>query len=378
MECKFNKECGGCQYLEKTYQEELDLKQKYVSNLFKKIKYTDKIEIIGADDPYYYRNKVQMAFRLSKTKRMISGIYQEHSHNIVAVSDCLIQSKKINEVLKKINEVLTKNKIQPYSQGKGLVKHVLVRYGYSSKQLMVVIVTNSEMFPGRSNVVKDLLKAQPDITTIIQNINSRDTTIVLGNKERVLYGKGFISDKLSGLTFKISSKSFFQINPPQTEKLYNLALDLADIRPNQYVVDAYSGIGTIGLCASKQAKHVVCVENNPDAVTDAKNNAKNNNITNINFICEDSTNFLMNLADTKNRVDLLFMDPPRSGSTYKFIKSISNLKIPRVVYISCDPETLVRDLEIFTSLNYVVKKVKLVDMFPRTKHIETVCLCIKR
>ncbi len=374
MECKFNKECGGCQHLEMTYQEELDLKQKYVSNLFKKIKYTDKIEIVGADDPYYYRNKVQMAFRLSKTKRMISGIYQENSHNIVAVNDCMIQSKKINEVLKKINEVLTKNKIQPYSQGKGLVKHVLVRYGYSSKQLMVVIVTNSEMFPGRSNVVKDLLKAQPDITTIIQNINPRDTTIVLGNKERVLYGKGFISDKLSGLTFKISSKSFFQINPPQTEKLYSLALEFADIRPNQYVVDAYSGIGTIGLCASKQAKRVVCVENNPDAVMDAKNNAKNNNVANIDFICEDSTNFLVNLAEKKNKVDLLFMDPPRSGSTYKFIKSISNLKIPRVVYISCDPETLVRDLEIFTSLNYVIKKIKLVDMFPRTKHIEVITL----
>ncbi|MFI3329004.1 MAG: 23S rRNA (uracil(1939)-C(5))-methyltransferase RlmD [bacterium] len=375
MNCKFNKECGGCNYLELPYKEELKLKKDYVVKLLKKINYTKDIEIIGNDNEYNYRNKAQMAFKLSQTRNLVSGIYQEKTKSIITVEDCAIHADAINIVLKNVNQALNKCKIEPVGKSKkGLVKFVLVRYGFTSKQVMVVLVTNSDMFPGRSNFVKELLKLSPNITTIVQNVNPRDTTIVLGDKERVLYGSGYIVDKLCGLTFKISPKSFYQINPPQTEKLYNTAISMANIKPTQYVVDAYSGIGTIGLTASKFAKRVLCVENNRDAVADAKVNAKMNKITNVDFVAEDSTKFINKLAETKNKVDVLFMDPPRSGSTYHFIKAVAELKIPNVVYVSCDAETLVRDLEHFIKFNYEIKEIKLVDMFSKTKHIEC---CVK-
>lgn len=375
MKCKFNKECGGCNYLEISYQEELKLKKDNVVRLLKKINYTKDIEIIANDNEYGYRNKAQMAFKLSQTRNIVSGIYQEKTKSIITVDDCAIHADAINVVLKNVNAALNKCKIEPVGKSKkGLVKFVLVRYGFTSKQIMVVLVTNSDMFPGRSNFVKELMKLSPNITTIVQNVNPRDTTIVLGDKERVLYGSGYIVDKLCDLTFKISPKSFYQINPPQTEKLYNTAISLANIKPNQYVVDAYSGIGTIGLTASKFAKRVLCVENNRDAVADAKANAKMNKITNVDFVAEDSTRFLNKLVETKNKVDVLFMDPPRSGSTYHFIKAISDLKIQTVVYVSCDPETLVRDLEHFIKFNYEIKEIKLVDMFSKTRHVESVCL----
>ncbi len=373
MKCKFNKECGGCNHLDISYKEELKIKKDYVTRLFKKVNYTKDFEIIGNDYEYNYRNKAQMAFKLSQTRNVVSGIFQEKTKSIITVEDCPIHAVAINEVLRSVNTALTKCKIEPVGKSKkGLVKFVLVRYGFTSNQIMVVLVTNSDIFPGRSNFVKELLKLSPNITTIVQNVNQRDTTIVLGDKERVLYGSGYIVDKLCGLTFKISPKSFYQINPMQTEKLYNEAISMANIKPNQYVVDAYSGIGTIGLTASKFAKRVLCVENNKDAVNDAKVNAKMNKITNVDFVAEDSTRFLNKLAETKNKVDVLFMDPPRSGSTYHFIKAIHELKVPNVVYVSCDPETLVRDLEHFIKFNYEIKEVKLVDMFSKTKHIESV------
>ncbi len=373
MNCKFSKECGGCNYLNISYKEELKLKKDNVIKLLKKINYNKDIEIIGNDYEYNYRNKAQMAFKLSKTRNVVSGIFQEKSKDIITVEDCGIHADEINKVLRSVNTALTKCKIEPVGTSKkGLVKFVLVRYGFTSKQVMVVLVTNSDIFPGRSNFVKELMKLSPNITTIIQNVNPRDTTIVLGEKERVLYGPGSIIDKLCGLTFKISPKSFYQINPMQTEKLYNTAISLANIKPNQYVVDAYSGIGTIGLVASKYAKQVLCVENNRDAVADARVNARMNKITNVNFVNEDSTKFLQTLAQNNNKVDVLFMDPPRSGSTYHFIKAVADLKINNVIYVSCDPETLVRDLEMFVKFNYEIKEIKLVDLFSKTKHIESV------
>ncbi|MFI3252708.1 MAG: 23S rRNA (uracil(1939)-C(5))-methyltransferase RlmD [bacterium] len=379
MNCKFMKECGGCNHLGITYKEELKLKKDNVLKLLKKINYTKDIEIIGNNHEYHYRNKAQMAFKLSQTRNVVSGIFQEKSKDIITVEDCHIHAEEINKVLRNVNTALTKCKIEPVGKSKrGLVKFVLVRYGFTSKQIMVVLVTNSDIFPGRSNFTKELMKLSPNITTIVQNVNPRDTTIVLGEKERVLYGSGYIVDKLCGLTFKISPKSFYQINPMQTEVLYQTAINMANIKPNQYVVDAYSGIGTIGLTASKHAKQVLCVEANRDAVADAKVNAKMNKITNVSFVAQDSTKFLQDLAANKNKVDVLFMDPPRSGSTYHFIKAISDLKIPNVVYVSCDPETLVRDLEHFIKFNYEIKEIKLVDMFSKTRHVESItCMTLK-
>ena len=375
--CPYFKEFGGCNKLDVSYEEELKQKQAYVEKLFSGVNYKKPIEIIGAENPYYYRNKVQMAFRLSKTKKVVSGIYEENSHKIVAVNDCLIQAEVINEVLKKVNLALSKNKITPFVNG-GILKHVLVRYGFTTKEIMVVMVTESDFFPGRNNFVKELLKLEPRITTVIQNIQSRDTSIVLGTKERVLYGKGFITDKLCGLTFKLSPRSFYQINPIQTEKLYNLAMEFANLRSDNVVIDAYSGIGTIGMVAAKKAKKVICVENNPDAVKDARFNAKVNNLTNVDFYCEDSTKFLNELVVSKAKIDCLFLDPPRTGTTYNFISAISKMKIKRVVYVSCGPDTLARDLKIFQDFGYQIVKAKCVDLFPKTNHVETVVLLEKK
>ena len=373
LKCPYFSLCGGCNKLDKTYEEEIKEKEEYIKKLFQSVGYKKPVEILKADNPYYYRNKAIMAFKLSKTKKVVSGIYEEHSHKIVTVDDCLIQNEIINKILKSINIALSKNKIKPFVNG-GVVKHVLVRHAMKTNETMVCIVTPTELFPGRANFVKDLLKLEPGITTIVQNIQTRDTSIVLGTKERVLYGKGFIIDELCGLKFKLSPRSFFQINPPQTEKLYNTAMEFANLRVGNTVIDAYSGIGTIGMVASKKCGKVICVENNPDAVSDAKFNAKFNNITNVNFYLEDSTKFINELAANKIKVDCVILDPPRSGTTYNFISAVAKMGIKRVVYVSCGPETLARDLKIFKDFGYEIKEAKCVDMFPRTEHVESVVL----
>jgi 23S rRNA (uracil1939-C5)-methyltransferase len=377
LKCPHFNLCGGCSKLNLSYEEEIKEKEEYVNKLFSSIGYKKPIEVVKADNPYYYRNKVMMAFKLSKTKKVVSGIYEEHSRKIVPVNDCLIQSEEINRVLKSVNIALSKNKITPFVNG-GFVKHVLVRHAIKTNQIMVVIVTNSEMFPGRANFVKDLLKLEPKVTTIIQNIQSRDTSIVLGTKERVLYGKGFIVDELCGLKFKLSARSFFQINPDQTEKLYSIAMEFANLRVGNTVIDAYSGIGTIGMVASKTCGKVICVENNPDAVNDAKFNAKFNNISNVNFYCEDSTKFINELALNKIKVDCVILDPPRTGTTYNFISAIAKMGVKRVVYVSCGPETLIRDLKIFKDFGYEIKNAKCVDMFSKTEHVESVVLLSRK
>ncbi len=372
LKCPYSSLCGGCNKLDISYEEEIKEKELYIKKLFLSIGYKKNIEVVKADNPYYYRNKVIMAFKLSKTKKVVSGIYEEHSHKIVTVNDCLIQSEMINKVLKSVNIALSQNKIMPFVNG-GVVKHVLVRHAIKTNQIMIVIVTPSELFPGRANFVKDLLKLEPKITTIVQNVQSRDTSIVLGTKERILYGKGFIIDELCGLKFKLSPRSFFQINPVQTEKLYNIAMEFANLRSGNIVIDAYSGIGTIGMVASKTCGKVICVENNIDAVNDAKFNAKFNDITNVNFYCEDSTKFINELAMNKIKVDCVILDPPRTGTTYNFISAIAKMGVKRVVYVSCGPETLVRDLKIFKDFGYEIRNVKCVDMFSKTEKIECVC-----
>jgi 23S rRNA (uracil1939-C5)-methyltransferase len=377
LKCPHFNLCGGCSKLNLSYEEEIKEKEEYVNKLFSSIGYKKPVEVVKADNPYYYRNKVMMAFKLSKTKKVVSGIYEEHSRKIVPVNDCLIQSEEINRVLKSVNIALSKNKITPFVNG-GFVKHVLVRHAIKTNQIMVVIVTASEMFPGRANFVKDLLKLEPKVTTIIQNIQSRDTSIVLGTKERVLYGKGFIVDELCGLKFKLSARSFFQINPVQTEKLYSIAMEFANLRVGNTVIDAYSGIGTIGMVASKTCGKVICVENNPDAVNDAKFNAKFNNISNVNFYCEDSTKFINELALNKIKVDCVILDPPRTGTTYNFISAIAKMGVKRVVYVSCGPETLIRDLKIFKDFGYEIKNAKCVDMFSKTEHVESVVLLSRK
>ena len=370
--------CGGCQLINMEYKKQLEWKQKLLEEKLKGI-CTVKT-VIGMKDPFHYRNKVHAVFDCDHRGRPISGVYQENTHIVVPVENCLIEDRKSAEIIRTIRGMLKSFKIRTYDEdtGYGLLRHVLVRRGFVTGEIMVVLVTASPVFPSKNNFVKALREKHPEITTIIQNVNGRGTSMVLGDKEHVLFGKGYIEDVLCGCRFRISSKSFYQVNPVQTEVLYNKALELAGLTGKETVVDAYCGIGTIGLIASKKAGKVIGVELNPDAVKDAVVNAKLNEIENVKFYCNDAGRFLVNMAERGETVDVVIMDPPRSGSTEEFMDAIGKIGPKKVVYVSCSPETLGRDLRYMKKLGYGCGEAWGVDMFGGTKHCE-VCveLCRK-
>ena len=332
--------------------------------------------IIGMEEPYHYRNKVHAVFGLDRKNNPISGIYKEGTHRILPVDSCLIEDQKADEIIVTIRSMLRSFKIRVFDEdtGYGLLRHVLIRCGFTTGEILVVLVTASPVFPSKNNFVKALREKHPEITTIVQNINGRSTSMVLGDKEHVLYGKGYIEDVLCGLRFRISSRSFYQINSAQTEKLYAKAIELAELTGNETVLDAYCGIGTIGLIASKHAGKVIGVELNQDAVRDAVQNAKKNGITNAQFFCNDAGRFMSHMAARGESADVVFMDPPRSGSTEEFIDAVALMQPKRVVYISCGPDTLARDLRMFAKHGYKAKEAWPVDLFGWTEHVETVVL----
>lgn len=364
--------CGGCQLLDMEYAEQLKFKQKQVEELLKGL--CPVKPIIGMKDPFHYRNKVHAVFDRDKRGNIISGIYEENTHHVVPVEKCLIEDQKADEIIGTIRGMLKSFKIRTYDEdtGFGLLRHVLIRKGFSTEEIMVVLVTASPVFPSKNNFVKALREKHPEITTIVQNINGRGTSMVLGDKEHVLYGKGYIVDELCGCRFRISSKSFYQVNPVQTENLYEKALSLAGLTGQELVVDAYCGIGTIGIIASKAAGKVIGVELNQDAVRDAINNAKMNGIENIRFYCNDAGRFLVNMAEQGEKADVVIMDPPRSGSTEEFMDAVGKLGAGRVVYVSCNPETLARDVGYMKKLGYRAVEAWPVDMFAGTVHVEVV------
>ena len=376
--CPVAKKCGGCQLQNMSYPEQLSYKQAKVIRLLGK--FCRVGEIIGMENPYNYRNKVQAAFGMTRGGKIISGVYQSGSHRIVSIDECRLEDKKADEIIVTIRNMMKHYRMIPYNEdtGVGFLRHVLVKRGFTSGEIMVVLVTGTPMFPGKNAFVKELLKKHPEITTIIQNINREHTSLVLGNTEKVLYGKGTIEDTLCGCVFRISAKSFYQINPVQTEKLYSTAIDFAGLTGNERVIDAYCGIGTIGIIAAKKAKEVIAVEVNKDAVFDAKNNAKRNSTDNIKFYCDDAGKFMTNMAAEGESVDVVLMDPPRAGSDEAFLSSVVTLNPKKVVYISCNPETQARDLKYLTQHGYKVRKIQPVDMFPHTGHIETVVLLSQR
>ena len=369
--------CGGCQLLDMEYAKQLAFKQKQAEELLKGL--CPVKPIIGMKDPFHYRNKVHAVFDRDKRGNIISGIYEENTHHVVPVEKCLIEDQKADEIIGTIRGMLKSFKIRTYDEdtGFGLLRHVLIRKGFSTGEIMVVLVTASPVFPSKNNFVKALREKHPEITTIVQNINGRGTSMVLGDKEHVLYGKGYIVDELCGCRFRISSKSFYQVNPVQTEILYEKALSLAGLTGQELVVDAYCGIGTIGIIASKTAGKVIGVELNQDAVRDAVNNAKMNGIENIRFYCNDAGRFLVNMAEQGEKADVVIMDPPRSGSTEEFMDAVGKLGAEKVVYVSCNPETLARDVRYMKKLGYRAAEAWLVDMFPGTVHVETVVLLSK-
>lgn len=374
--CPVFSKCGGCQMLDMPYEKQLEKKQKEVEALLKGFCKVHKI--IGMEEPYHYRNKVHAAFGYRKGE-VISGVYKEGTHQIVPVELCRIEDKKADEIIGTIRGMLKSFKIRTYDEdtGYGLLRHVMVRRGFATGQVMVVLVTVSPVFPSRNNFVRALREKHPEITTIIQNLNDRDTSMVLGDKEKVLYGKGYIEDVLCGCTFRISSRSFYQVNPVQTEKLYLKAIEAAGLTGKETVIDAYCGIGTIGIVASKKAKQVIGVELNRDAVRDAVENAKRNEVKNIQFYNNDAGRFMVNMAADGERADVVLMDPPRSGSTEEFIGSVAEMAPERVVYVSCNPETLARDLKIFGEKGYRAVEAWPVDLFPWTGCVET-CVLLSR
>ena len=372
--CPVYRKCGGCQYQGVSYIDQLKEKQKLVQKLIGG--YCKVHPIIGMEDPLHYRNKVHAVFDRDKKGNPISGVYEAKSHRVVPVEVCMIEDKKADEIIGTIRGMLKSFKIKTYDEDTqyGLLRHVLIRKGHISGEIMVVLVTASPVFPSKNNFVKALRAIHPEITTVIQNVNGRGTSMVLGDKENVLYGKGYIEDTLCGCTFRISSKSFYQINSVQTEVLYNKAIELANLTGKERVIDAYCGIGTIGMVAAKKAGEVIGVELNKDAVKDAYSNAKRNNMENIKFYQGDAGEFLCKLASGGEDVDVVFMDPPRSGSTETFINALAVMAPKKVVYISCNPETLARDLAYLKKKGYQAKEAYPVDMFPYTNHVECVVL----
>lgn len=375
--CNVYYQCGGCHLSHMSYEGQLDFKTRLVKKLYSEAGF-ENITIhncVGQDIPYFYRNKVQTPVQ-RKGKKILAGFYKEDSHEIIPYDTCYVQDALSNKIIKAVLAAMKENKIEPYNEDMqtGVVRHVLIRR--AKKETMLVLITRVNSFPGRNNFVQAIKKKCPEITTIVQNINPRHTNVILGEKENILYGKGFIIDDLCGINFKISPKSFYQINKEQCEKLYTKAIDLANLTGNEVILDAYCGIGTIGMIASKKAKQVYGVEIVNDAIKDAIMNAKNNNITNCRFYCADAQDFMRKYQDEP--MDCVFIDPPRKGCSEQFLQSLVKFKPKKIVYISCNPETQVRDVKFLLSKGYEFNDVYPFDMFPQTFHVETIVLLEKK
>ncbi|WP_326907196.1 23S rRNA (uracil(1939)-C(5))-methyltransferase RlmD [Sedimentibacter sp. MB31-C6] len=372
LNCSVVNKCGGCQLQHYSYEKQLEEKQKQVNTLLDKFCKVEKI--IGMENPYYYRNKVHAVFDTDKKGNVISGVYEAGTHRVVPIDSCLIEDQRADKIIVTIRGMLKSFKIRTYNEDTkvGLLRHVLIRTGHKSGEIMVVLVLASHIFPSKKNFIKALLKVHPEITTIVMNVNNKKTSMVLGEREQVLYGKGYIEDTLSNKIFRISPKSFYQVNSVQTEVLYSKAIEFASLKGDETIIDAYCGIGTISIIVSDYVKNVIGVELNREAVKDSITNAKRNKVKNAFFYNQDAGEFMKQIALEKQLVDVVFLDPPRSGSTEQFLNSMVTMKPNKVVYISCNPVTLERDLAYLVKRGYEVKKAVPVDMFPGTKHVETV------
>ena len=348
--CPYQKKCGGCTYLNLSYEEQLAKKEQFLKKTLKGI--VPVKGMVGMENPYHYRNKVNSAFARKKDGTIISGIYEKGTHKVVPVDECLLEDQRADAIIRDIRSLL--------------------------KSFKIMIVCVSPVFPSKNNFVKALRKLHPEITTIVLNVNDRTDSMVLGKRDIVLFGRGYIEDELCGCTFRISPQSFYQVNPVQTKNLYEKAISLAGLTGNERVMDAYCGIGTIGLIASRDAREVISVELNLDAVRDAVTNAKRNQIKNVSFYQNDAGAFMVSMAEKGEKADVVFMDPPRAGSDEAFLSSVVTLSPKKVVYVSCNPETLARDLRYLTKHGYKAEEAWGYDMFAWSEHVETVCLLTQK
>ncbi|MHC1750914.1 MAG: 23S rRNA (uracil(1939)-C(5))-methyltransferase RlmD [Cellulosilyticaceae bacterium] len=376
--CKHYGKCGGCNLQGLSYEEQLKKKQNTVEGLLKSFGKVSPIQ--GMEEPYYYRNKIHAVFSKGKNGQIISGTYAEGTHKVIPVEACLIENQKADAIIASIRDLLKSFKMTTYHEDtrEGFFRHVLIRTANQTGEILVVLVTSSTKFPSKRNFIKVLRGLHPEITSIVLNVNDKKTSMILGEREEILYGKGYIEDVLCGHRFRISPKSFYQVNPVQTEVLYNKAIELATLTGKETVLDAYCGIGTIGLIASAKAKKVIGVEINAQAIKDAKLNAKINAIDHAQFYNQDASMYIQQLAYQNQTIDVVFMDPPRAGSDTIFMEAVLKLAPKRVVYISCNPETLRRDLKYLTKGGYHVSEICPVDMFPHTIQIEHYTNFIKK
>lgn len=373
--CPYFYECGGCQLQHMNYEAELGFKENYVRRLLSK--FGSFSRVIGMENPWYYRNKVISTFGYDRSNRVVSGIYSESSHRLVPVDVCLIENEVADKVIATIRKLVSDFKIRIFDEdkGRGFLRHVVIRRGHYSGEVMVTLVVSSFEFPSKGNFVKALVKKHPEVGCVVLNLNKRRSSVVLGNEERVIYGKGYIEDDLCGLNFGISSRSFYQINSIQTEVLYNKVVEFAGLTGKELVLDAYCGVGTIGMVVASRSRKVIGVEINAEAIKNARLNARKNDISNISFVCADASDFMVDLAKEGTSVDVVLMDPPRDGSDERFLDSIQRLKPKRVVYVSCGPYALARDLEFLTRHGeYRVVDMVGVDLFPHTYHVEAIVL----
>ena len=406
LRCPHAKICGACQHVNEPYEQQLSTKDGQVRTLFHEAGFddVDPLPILGMATPYHYRNKVISPFapgrrgtkggsgaqpkrgakggRLIKGDRdakgareILTGMYVAGTHQLVNTDGCLVENEQAKQVVQAIRSIMLRHDIAPYDEdmGAGFMRHVVVRVGHASGEVLVTLVTNDDAFPNSRGFCRELVKRCPFVTTVVQNVNTRQTNVILGQKEQRLYGPGFILDTLCGLSFRISSQSFYQVNAVQTEVLYETAMQLAHVEEARCIVDAYCGTGTIGLvAAARSGAQVVGVDTVESAIRDARENARHNGIENAQFVTADAAQFMREQAVAGKAVDLVFMDPPRAGSTEAFLGALAQLAPERVVYISCNPATQVRDLAYLAQRGYAVREVQPVDMFPHTDHVECV------
>ena len=388
--CPNARACGGCQIQHLDYAEQLKYKQKKVENLLErvgKVKDYEMLPIMGMEEPYYYRNKAQFPVGRNKDGEIVTGFYAGRTHSIIDTEHCYIQHPLNEKLIQIVKKWMNQNQIEPYDEmsGKGLVRHILTRIGYHTKEVMVCLVINGKKLP-KADILVDMLKDVPGMTSICFNVNREKTNVILGNEVHVLWGQGYIEDYIGDIKFQISPLSFYQVNPVQTQKLYGKALEFAGLTGKETVWDLYCGIGTISLFLAKNAAQVYGVEIVPQAIEDAKKNAKINGITNAEFFVGKSEEVLPKYYEDYAKAhggqtitaDVIVVDPPRKGCDEKLLECIVSMQPKRMVYVSCDPATLARDLSYMENHGYKVIKAQCCDMFAHSVHCETVCLLVRK
>lgn len=378
--CDVFKPCGGCQLQHLSQEGQMVFKTKRVKDCLERIGncFVEVKDCLMMDDPWYYRNKVQMPVGI-KGNKLVTGFYKQKSNEIIPCNECFIQNKLSNQITKRVKELMEKYHVYPYDKlsHQGNIKHILTKCGYHSNEVMLVLISYLDKINNIEKIVDEIVKEFPMIKTVIQNINHRIDNVILGDKEIVLYGDGFICDTLLNNTYKISLKSFYQVNPLQVEKLYQTAIDFAELSPNDIVLDAYCGIGTITLSLANHVKKVYGVEIVEAAISDAKNNAKLNNIQNVEFKCADAGEYMVELVEKNTKLDVVFVDPPRKGCSVEFLDYLIKASPNKIVYISCDVATQARDIKYLQEKGYQVDMCQPVDMFPHTAHIENIVRLVK-